>query len=100
MCLGAQFVRALAAISNDELKDARAPRAFSLTKIVEVAHFNMGRIRLVWSRIWSVLSEYFIAVGCHPNLSLAKVRRGAGGACSACAAGGRGGVLLAVCAFG
>lgn len=68
-----QFVRALASISSDELKDARSPRAFSLTKIVEVAHFNMGRIRLVWSRIWSVLSEYFIAVGCHPNLSLAKV---------------------------
>jgi Sec7-like guanine-nucleotide exchange factor len=27
--------------------------------------------RLVWSRIWAVLSEYFIAVGCHPNLAVA-----------------------------
>lgn len=26
---------------------------------------------LVWSRIWSVLSEYFIAVGCHPNTAIA-----------------------------
>lgn len=39
------FVRCLAAISLDELRDARAPRVFSLTKIVEIAHFNMGRIR-------------------------------------------------------
>lgn len=27
--------------------------------------------RLVWSRIWSVLSEYFISVGCHPNAAVA-----------------------------
>ncbi|KAG2437305.1 hypothetical protein HXX76_005962 [Chlamydomonas incerta] len=66
-----EFVRALTAVSYDELRDARAPRVFSLTKIVEVAHFNMTRIRLVWSRIWAVLSEYFIAVGCHSNLPLA-----------------------------
>jgi brefeldin A-inhibited guanine nucleotide-exchange protein len=39
------FVRCLAAISLDELRDARAPRVFSLTKIVEISHFNMGRIR-------------------------------------------------------
>ncbi len=40
-----QFVRALTSVSYDELRDARAPRVFSLTKIVEVAHFNMTRIR-------------------------------------------------------
>ena len=28
-------------------------------------------LRLVWSRIWSILSDYFISVGCHPNLSVA-----------------------------
>ena len=39
------FVRALASISQDELRDARAPRVFSLSKIVEIAHYNMGRIR-------------------------------------------------------
>ncbi len=65
------FVRALAAISLDELRDASAPRVFSLTKIVEIAHYNMTRIRLVWSRIWAVLAEYFIAVGCHANLAVA-----------------------------
>jgi brefeldin A-inhibited guanine nucleotide-exchange protein len=25
----------------------------------------------VWSRIWAVLSQYFIAVGCQPNLAVA-----------------------------
>jgi hypothetical protein len=34
--------------TQDELRDVRAPRVFSLTKIVEIAHFNMGRIR--WER--------------------------------------------------
>ena len=41
------FVRALCAISLDELRDARAPRVFSLAKIVEIAHYNMTRIRCV-----------------------------------------------------
>lgn len=39
------FVRCLVTISLDELRDAAAPRVFSLTKIVEISHVNMGRIR-------------------------------------------------------
>lgn len=39
------FVKSLASISLDELRDPRAPRVFSLTKIVEISHFNMSRIR-------------------------------------------------------
>jgi len=39
------FVRCLVTISLDELRDAAAPRVFSLTKIVEISTFNMGRIR-------------------------------------------------------
>ena len=31
----------------------------------------MERIRLVWSRIWNVLSDFFINVGCAENLSIA-----------------------------
>jgi hypothetical protein len=30
----------------------------------------MSACRLVWSRIWAVLSDYFIEVGCHPNLEV------------------------------
>jgi len=65
------FVRSLCAISSDELRDVKAPRVFTLTKVVEVALYNMTRIRLVWSRIWAVLSDFFVAVGCHPNLAVA-----------------------------
>jgi brefeldin A-inhibited guanine nucleotide-exchange protein len=31
----------------------------------------MTRIRLVWSRIWAELSDYFVIVGCAENLSVA-----------------------------
>lgn len=34
-------------------------------------HYNMNRIRLVWSRIWSVLSDFFVSVGLSENLSVA-----------------------------
>ncbi len=40
-----EFVRALCAIAQEELDPAHAPRVYGLTKIVEIAHFNMSRIR-------------------------------------------------------
>lgn len=64
------FVTALCKVSDEELKLTSAPRVFSLTKIVEISHFNMGRIRLVWSRIWTILADFFIQVGCQSNLQL------------------------------
>ncbi|XP_077215743.1 SEC7-like guanine nucleotide exchange family protein isoform X2 [Tasmannia lanceolata] len=65
------FVKALCKVSMAELQSPTDPRVFSLTKIVEIAHYNMSRIRLVWSRIWSVLSEFFVSVGISENLSVA-----------------------------
>ncbi|URE01713.1 Guanine nucleotide-exchange protein [Musa troglodytarum] len=65
------FVKALCKVSMEELRSASDPRVFSLTKIVEIAHYNMNRIRLVWSSIWSVLSEFFVTIGCSENLSIA-----------------------------
>ena len=64
------FVQSLTRVSLVELC-AKTPRVFSLTKIVETAHVNMRRIRIVWSRIWAVLSDYFIDVGLSENLSVA-----------------------------
>ena len=43
-----EFVRALCAIATEELRPA-SPRVYSLTKIVEIAHFNMNRIRCATS---------------------------------------------------
>ncbi|KAG6550387.1 hypothetical protein Mapa_008350 [Marchantia paleacea] len=65
------FVKALCKVSMEELRSPSDPRVFSLTKIVEIAHFNMNRIRLVWSRIWHVLADFFVTVGCSDNLSVA-----------------------------
>ena len=34
--------------------------------------------RLVWNRIWAVLSDFFIDVGCHRNLQVRQYRPYAG----------------------
>ncbi|TYH58718.1 hypothetical protein ES332_D08G173900v1 [Gossypium tomentosum] len=65
------FVKALCKVSMEELRSISDPRVFSLTKIVEIAHYNMNRIRLVWSSIWHVLSNFFVTIGCSENLSIA-----------------------------
>ncbi|KAA0059594.1 brefeldin A-inhibited guanine nucleotide-exchange protein 1 isoform X1 [Cucumis melo var. makuwa] len=65
------FVKALCKVAIAELQSPTDPRVFSLTKLVEVAHYNMNRIRLVWSRMWSVLSDFFVSVGLSENLSVA-----------------------------
>mmetsp|Transcript_37723 Transcript_37723/g.69804 ORF Transcript_37723/g.69804 Transcript_37723/m.69804 type:complete len:1802 (-) Transcript_37723:138-5543(-) len=61
------FVTQLARVSKEELALPDQPRIFSLQKLVEVADYNMNRIRLVWSRIWRVLSAHFVEVACHLN---------------------------------
>lgn len=59
MLSAVEFVRALCAVSIDELASISHPRMFSLQKIVEISYYNMGRIRLQWSRIWQVIGEHF-----------------------------------------
>lgn len=61
------FVKALCQVSLDELSHPINPRMFSLQKIVEISYYNMGRIRLQWSRIWQVLGDHFNKVGCNSN---------------------------------
>ncbi|KAI2649027.1 Brefeldin A-inhibited guanine nucleotide-exchange protein 1 [Labeo rohita] len=41
------------------------------SKIVEISYYNMGRIRLQWSRIWEVIGDHFNKVGCNPNEDVA-----------------------------
>ena len=65
------FVRSLTQVSKAEVFATReTPRVFCLQKIVEITYYNMNRIRLVWTRIWTVLSAYFAEAGCHPNLKV------------------------------
>uniref|UniRef100_A0A674F2F8 SEC7 domain-containing protein n=1 Tax=Salmo trutta TaxID=8032 RepID=A0A674F2F8_SALTR len=65
------FVRWLCAVSMDELASPTHPRMFSLQKIVEISYYNMGRIRLQWSRIWEVIGNHFNKVGCNSNEDVA-----------------------------
>lgn len=61
------FVKALCQVSNEELANPNQPRMFSLQKLIEISYYNMDRIRLQWSRIWSILGEHFNRVGCNSN---------------------------------
>ncbi|KAL1128928.1 hypothetical protein AAG570_013462 [Ranatra chinensis] len=65
------FVKALCQVCIEELSHTSGPRMFSLQKLVEISYYNMGRIRLQWSRIWQVLGELFNAVGCNPTEDIA-----------------------------
>ena len=65
-----EFVRWLCYVSEDELC-ANPARMYSLQKIVEISYYNMGRIRLQWTKIWNVLGEHFNKAGCNPNEEVA-----------------------------
>lgn len=40
-------------------------------QVVEIAYYNMNRIRYEWTPLWQVLQPYFQKVGCHPNNAVA-----------------------------
>lgn len=49
------------------------PRTFLMQKITEVSFYNVNRKdKFVWAPIWLYISEYFVSVGCHRNLEIAK----------------------------
>eukprot|EP00916_Digyalum_oweni_P011714 GHVL01019480.1.p1 GENE.GHVL01019480.1~~GHVL01019480.1.p1 ORF type:complete len:1349 (+),score=302.46 GHVL01019480.1:570-4049(+) len=58
--------------SKQELASVEAPRIYSLQKLVEVADFNMGRIRFVWTKIWGILANRFEEAALHPNIKVAQ----------------------------
>ncbi|CAF0723278.1 unnamed protein product [Brachionus calyciflorus] len=65
-----EFVKWLCYVSEDELA-FNPPRMYSLQKIVEISYYNMGRIRLQWTRIWNILGEHFNKAGCNSNEEVA-----------------------------
>ena len=64
------FARSLCEVSLEETA-ARHPRVFSLTKLVEISHLNMTRVRMTWSKMWPSLADFFTKSGCHHNLQVA-----------------------------
>lgn len=35
-----------------------------LSKVIEVADYNMGRIKIIWSKMWEIMREHLLEVGC------------------------------------
>ncbi|KAL2761023.1 hypothetical protein ACRALDRAFT_2024890 [Sodiomyces alcalophilus JCM 7366] len=67
------FTRALTEVSWDEIRVSGSndfPRTYSLQKIVEIAYYNMTRVRFEWTHIWEVMGEHFNRVGCHNNINI------------------------------
>lgn len=64
------FVTQLARVSKEELASVDQPRIFSLQRLVEVADFNMSRLRYVWARVWRILSGHFVEVASHTNIKV------------------------------
>ncbi|KAJ2159606.1 guanine nucleotide exchange protein for ADP-robosylation factor [Coemansia sp. RSA 552] len=60
------FVRALSGVAWGEIGTGGG-RLFSMTKIVEIAYYNMDRIRVEWSQIWAILGPLFDRVGANPD---------------------------------
>jgi len=69
------FMRALCAVSQEELTPPPhqgRPSVHMLQRAIECAHHNLGRIRLVWSRLWSIVSQHLVSAACHhdPNVAM------------------------------
>ncbi|EFN53507.1 hypothetical protein CHLNCDRAFT_13798, partial [Chlorella variabilis] len=68
------FMRALCAVSQEELhpnQPGERPRVTLLQKVVECAYHNQARIRLVWSRLWSVVAQHLVSAACHTDAYVA-----------------------------
>ncbi len=66
------FIKSLCQISREELASKDSPRIFSLQKLVEVAELNIKRVRIIWSRIWSIISEHLTQVGSNTSPNIAE----------------------------
>lgn len=66
------YASAVASVSRAELwKEDGSPvipgKIFALLRLTEVAATNMTRVRLVWSKLWTVVAEHLIEGVKHPD---------------------------------
>ena len=60
--------------AQEELSPPRSgepPRAYSLGRLIESAYLNLGRIRLVWARLWAAMAAHLTSAACHPDATIA-----------------------------
>ena len=62
------FIFALCDLSKKELENERL---FLLSKLVEVADANMSRVKIIWSKMWSIMREHFLHAGTSNNINIA-----------------------------
>lgn len=73
------FARALCAVSQEELDSFATPsispqgasRVYLLQRLVEFAFLNMDRIRLVWRKLWTVISQHLVSAACQGDTYVA-----------------------------
>lgn len=70
-----EFFRALCAVSNQELQPLAGapPRVSSLQRLTESLFLNIDRIRLVWVKVWAVVSPHYVAAVCSEHVEVAMV---------------------------
>lgn len=67
------FIKALTDVSLEEIEssqDASTPRMFSLQKMIDVCYYNMDRIKVEWTPIWSVMGTAFNKIATNANLAV------------------------------
>lgn len=67
------FVRSLCEISWDEIttsSNGAQPRMYCLQRLIEISYYNMKRVRIEWSNLWTILGEHFNQVGSYPNTNV------------------------------
>ena len=42
-----------------------------LGRLVQAASQNLGRLRLVWARLWAALAPHLVSAACHPEPDVA-----------------------------
>lgn len=87
------YFRALCAVSREELDSSpsrpapsdlppssspapappvpHSPRLYSLQRLLDCAHTNLNRIRLIRAKLWAVTSAHLVMVACHPSPAVA-----------------------------
>ena len=49
-------------MNREELLDKEHPSIYSLQKLVEVAHYNIDRIKFIWQKMWNIIREHMSTV--------------------------------------
>ena len=46
-------------------------RIYSLGRLMESAYHNLGRIRLIWGRLWAAVAPHLVSAACHTDSNIA-----------------------------